>query len=284
MEYYHACDYKLDKDGTLVAQLTRYINKIFESYKKMFPNENFINVRSPLDKNDHPELDNSELYHEEQISKYMCMIGQLQWAITLGRYDILVHVMSLSRFRLAPKIEHLERLKRLYGHLVKTKHFAIRYRTKEPDDSHLPKQEYEWTRTVYGNVKEEIPKDIPKPLGKMIMTTTFLDTNLLHIIVTGKSVTAVLHFVKTTPTDWFSKRQATVETATYGSDFVAAKTATEQIMDLRNTLRYLGVLIMTNAHMFRDNNSVVMSSTIPQSILNKRHNMLSYHRPLLPRS
>ena len=130
LEYYHACDYKLDKDGTLVAQPTRYINKIFESYKKMFPNENFINVRSPLDKNDHPELDNSELYHEEQISKYMCMIGQLQWAITLGRYDILVHVMSLSRFRLAPKIGHLERMKRLYGHLVKTKHFAIRYRTK----------------------------------------------------------------------------------------------------------------------------------------------------------
>ena len=78
--------------------------------------------------------------------------------------------------------------------------------------------------------------------------------------------------------DWFSKRQATVETTTYGSEFVAEKAATEQIMDLRNTLRYLGVPIMTKAYMFGDNKSVVMSSTIPQSILNKRHNMLSYHR------
>ena len=129
--------------------------------------------------------------------------------------------MSMSRFRLAPKIGHLERMKRLYGYLVKTIHFAIRYRTKEPDYSNLPKQEYEWTRTVYGNVKEEIPKDIPKPLGKRVITTTFLDANLLHDIVTGKSVTAVLHFVNTTPTDWFFKRQATVETATYGSEFVA---------------------------------------------------------------
>ena len=50
--------------------------------------------------------------------------------------------------------------------LAKTKHFAIRYRTKEPDYSHLPKQEYEWNRTVYGNVEEEIPKDIPKALRK----------------------------------------------------------------------------------------------------------------------
>ena len=140
------------------------------------------------------------------------------------------------------------------------------------------KQEYEWTRTVYGDVKEEIPKDIPKPLGKRVISTTYLDANFLHDIVTGKSVTAVLHFVNTTPTDWFSKRQANVETATYSSESVAAKTATEQIMALRNTLRYLGVPIMNKAYMFGDNKSVVTSTTIPKSILNKRDNMLSYHR------
>ena len=69
-----------------------------------------------------------------------------------------------------------------------------------------------------------------------------------------------------------------METATYGSEFVAAKTATEQIMDIRRTLRYLGVPIMTRAYMFGDNKSGALSSTIPQSILNKRRNMLSYHR------
>ena len=244
----------------------------------MFPNKNFINAKSPLEKNDHPDLDNSELCNEEQIIKYMSMIGQLQWAITLGRYDILAQVMSMSRFRLARMIGHLERMKGLYGYLAKTKHFAIRYRTKEPDYSHLAKHKYEWTRTVNGNVKQEIPKDIPKPLGKRVITTTFLEANLLHDIVTGKSVTAVLHFVNTSPTDWFSKRQATVETATNGSEFVAAKTTTEQIMDLRNTLWYLGVPIMNKAYMFGKNKSVVMSSTIPESILNKRYNMLSYHR------
>ena len=159
----------------------------------------------------------------------------------------------MSRFRLAPKIGHLERMKRLYGYLVKTKHFAIRYRTKELDYSHLPKQEYEWTRTVYRNVKEEIPKDVPKPSEKRVITTTFLDANLLHEIVTGKSVTTVLHFVNTTTTDWFLKRQATVETATYGSELVTAKTATEKVIDLRNTLRYLGVPIMNKAYMFRNN-------------------------------
>ena len=47
----------------------------------------------------------------------------------LGRYDILAQVMSMSRLRLAPKIGHLERMKRLYGYLVKPKHLAIRYIT-----------------------------------------------------------------------------------------------------------------------------------------------------------
>ena len=95
LEYHLGCDYKLEKDGTLMAQPIRYINKILESYKKMCPDEKFINAKSPLEKNDHPELDNSELCNEEQITKYMCMIGQLQWAITLGSYDIPAQVMSM---------------------------------------------------------------------------------------------------------------------------------------------------------------------------------------------
>ena len=128
------------------------------------------------------------------------------------------------------------------------------------------------------NVFEQIPKDAPEPLGKSVTTTTFLDANLLHDLITGRSVTAVLHFFNLTPGDWYSKRQATVENATYGSEFVAAKTATEQIIDIRQTLRYLGVPIKSKAYMFGDNKSVVTSSTVPHSLLSKRHNILSYHR------
>ena len=119
------------------------------------------------------------------------------------------------------------------------------------DYSHQHKQEYEWTRIVYENLKEEIPKQISKALGKRVITTTIICVNLLHDIATGKSVTAVLHFVNTTPTDWFMKRQATVEMARNGSEFVAAKAAIEQNMDLRNTISYLGVPIMTGIYVWR---------------------------------
>ena len=69
-----------------------------------------------------------------------------------------------------------------------------------------------------------------------------------------------------------------METATYCSKFVAAKTATEQIMDLRYTLRYLGVPIKSKSYMFGDNRSAVTSATLPHSTLTKRHNIQAFHR------
>ena len=76
-------------------------------------------------------------------------------------------------------------MKRLYGYVVKIKHLLSGIESKKLITLTYQKKEYKWTRTVYGNVKEEIPKDIPKPLGKRVITTTFLDANLLHDIVTG---------------------------------------------------------------------------------------------------
>ena len=160
---------------------------------------------------------------------------------------------------------------------LKTKHYALRFRTDEPNCMHLPDLEYNWTR-LYGNVLEDIPKDSPDPLGNSVTTTIFLDANLLHDLITGRSVTAVLHFFNLTPGDWYSKKQATAENATYRSEFVAAKTATEQIEDIRQTLRYFGVPIKSKAYMFGNNKSVVTSTTVSHSLLGKRHNILSYHR------
>ena len=79
---------------------------------------------------------------------------------------------------------------------------------------HQPDLEYDWTR-IYGNVHEDIPKDSPEPLAKSVTTTTFFDANILHDLITGRSVTAVLHFFNLTPGNWYSKRPATVENATY---------------------------------------------------------------------
>lgn len=127
--------------------------------------------------------------------------------------------------------------------MAKFKDSAIRIRTEEPDYSDLPDPEYDWTYTVYGDAKEMIPEDAPAPKGKYVTITSYIDANLMHDMATGRSVTGILHLLNKTPIDWYSKKQATVETATYGSEFVAVRTCVEQIIELRNTLRYLGVPI-----------------------------------------
>jgi hypothetical protein len=55
---------------------------------------------------------------------------------------------------------------------------------------------------------------------------------MYHDMVTGRSVTAILHFLNQTPMDWYLKKQATVETATFGSEFIAVRTTINQIVDL----------------------------------------------------
>ena len=155
---------------------------------------------------------------------------------------------------------------------------AIRLRTDQPDYSFLPYQNFDWTYSVYGDVHEILPDDMPEQLGKAVVTTTTMDASLNHCLGTGKSLTGCLHFVNRTPVDWYSKKQDTVETATYGSELVAAKTSTEQIMDIRQTLRYLGAPIHSKYFLLGDNRSVVTSATLPHSTLIKHHNMLAFHR------
>ena len=111
-----------------------------------------------------------------------------------------------------------------------------------------------------------------------ILTSTNMGANLIHCLATGKSLTGCLHFINKTPVDWYSKKQATVETATYGSEIVAAKTATKQIMDIRQTLRYLGIPISSKSYLFGENRSVVNRAIFPHSALTKHHNILEFYR------
>ena len=44
-------------------------------------------VHAPLDPSDQPELDENEQYDANETKIYQKMIGNLQWAVVLGRFD-----------------------------------------------------------------------------------------------------------------------------------------------------------------------------------------------------
>ena len=276
--YHLGGDFVHDKDGTLAWGAKSYVKKMLAAYEVMFqgkPKE----YSSPMAEGDHPELDNSEEMDIHGIKQYQSLIGALQWAITLGRLDLLAGVATMSSFRVAPRKGHLHRLKRMYGYLKRNPDAAIRFRVGIPNHEEIGEPaKFDWITSVYGPITEELPQDMPIPRGKFVRTTTYQDANLMHDLVTGRSMTGILHILNQTPIQWFSKKQNVVETATYGSEFMAARQAVEQIMDLRYTLRMMGIPLDGPSWMFGDNQSVLTSSTIPHSSLNKRHNALSYHR------
>ena len=76
---------------------------------------------------------------------------------------------------------------------------------------------------------------------------------------------------------WISKRQKTVETSTCRSELVAARIATELILEYRHNLRMLGVEIEGPALMLGDNKSVILNTSVPLSMLKKKHAACNYH-------
>jgi hypothetical protein len=77
---------------------------------------------------------------------------------------------------------------------------------------------------------------------------------------------------------WYSKVQSTVETSTFGSEFVGMRIMVEMLEALRYKLRMLGVLIDGPSNVFCDNKLVVTNSRVPTSTLKKKHNSIAYHR------
>ena len=102
-------------------------------------------------------------------AKHLIMVGQLQWMVTLGRFDLHAQVATVSRFRAAPRQGYMDRLKRIYAYAIRTKDYAVMFRTDQSDYSFFPEQNLDWAYSVYGDVHEIIPDDMPEPLGKTVL-------------------------------------------------------------------------------------------------------------------
>ena len=137
-------------------------------------------------------------------------------------------------------------------------------------------QNPDWT-DFYGNVVEELPANMPQPLGNSVTISAFVDANHAGNVVTRRSHTGIVIFVQNAPIIVYSKRQNTVEAATFGSEFVALRICKELIVALRYKLRMFGVPIEGPANVFCDNRGVVKNASVPESVLMKKHNAINYH-------
>ena len=83
IEFHLGCDFWRDNEGILCFAPRRYIEQVIDSFERTFGHKP-KQYTSPLEKNDHPELDTSDELGYEGIAQYQSLIGQLQWTVSLG--------------------------------------------------------------------------------------------------------------------------------------------------------------------------------------------------------
>ena len=254
-----------------------YIKNVIPRFESMF-HQSFKAVKTPMAEDFHPEIDDSPLCSPLDSARFRSIIGSANWLITLGRFDINYATMSLGRFNMAPRENHLKAAKRILAY-VKTFHKGkIIFDTSYPDHSKYVVENHDNWGEFYPNAKEEVPYDMPAPKGKSVRLTVYVDADHAHDLVTRRSVTGIVVMANNTPIRWLSKRQNTVESSTYGSELVAARIATELILELCYMLRMIGVPMDGPALLLGDNMSVVLNTTVPSSVLKKKHCAIGYHR------
>ena len=231
-----------------------------------------------------PELDETEFCNPELITLYQNITGILRWICELGRMDILLESSLLAQYMVNPRIGHLTQSLNLMHYLklhdrswivFDPSKFDIEW---EPFGEEMhPRERAKLLAKIYPDSNSGDPPGMPEPRGASIQITAFVDADHAGNRVTRRSHTGIIVFGNMAPLRWYSKRQNNVESSTFGSEFVALKTAVEIIEGMRYKLQMLGVPLDGETRILCDNQSVVKNSTFPESVLRKKHCSIAYH-------
>jgi hypothetical protein len=233
-----------------------------------------LRASSVLPSNYRPELDGTDYCNEEESTYYQQQIGVLRWAVELGRIDITAEVSMLAAFTAAPRVGHFSALMHMFSYLEHHNRSRVVF-----DDTYVnvtDEVEYDW-EAFYPGVVEELPRNAPPPRGNPVQIRCYVDADHAGDLLTRRSRTGVLLYLNSAPIIWYSKKQNSIETSTYGSEYIALKTGIEIVKGMRYKLRMLGIPIDGHAHMRVDNMSVVKNSSVPESVLKKKSNSIAYH-------
>jgi hypothetical protein len=223
-----------------------------------------------------PELDTTDECDDKGASRYSQLIGVLRWAVELGRIDIYTEVALLSQHLALPRVGHLEAVYHIFAYLQKHEKSTLIFDPTDPLPNTPTMAKPDWM-PFSSDAEELLPPNMPEPLGQPVNIYVFVDANHAGNVVTRRSHTGILLFVQNSPIMWLSRRQNTVETSTFGSKFVALRTARDLIISMRYKLRMFGVPLEGPAQVFCDNQGVVKNTSVPESVLTKKHNAVNYH-------
>ena len=137
----------------------------------------------------------------------------------------------------------------------------------------------DWTSSEFGAIdgEEVLPPNMPQPRGFGFVIRAKVDADHAADLVTRRSRTSFLIFLNCALVYWSSKKQTSVESSSFGSEFVAMKQCCEYLRGLRYKLRMMGIPCDGPSYIFGDNQSVLANTTIPDSTLKKKSQSIAYH-------
>ena len=176
-----------------------------------------------------------------------------------------------------PRWGHPEQVHHIFGYLNDWPKRKVFFDLQHPELDERSFTTYDWY-DFYRDTKEPVPGDMSAPRDQVVSTHCFVDSDHAANTVMLHSQTGLLLFVNRAPVTWFIKRQKTVETSTFGSEFIAMKTVVEHTEALRYKLRMFSIPIEGPTNVFCDNEAVFKNTSIPDSTLKKKHTSICYHQ------
>ena len=236
-----------------------------------------LRVKSPWPSNYRPEVDVSPELSPIKASYYQSLIGILRWIVELGRADVCMETSAMASMMALPREGHLKTLLHMFAFL-KIKHNGVMvFDPTEPDIDETKFRKEDWSAAPYGEPKEDIPCNAPTPRGIGFTMRAFVDSDHAGDSSTRRSRTGFMIFLNSAPIFWFSKKQTSVETSSFGSEFIAMKQCCEYVRGLRYKLRMMGIPVDMPTYIFGDNQSVLANTTMPHSTLKKKSSSIAYH-------
>ena len=234
---------------------------------------------TPIQTSYRPELDVSPELNPTDAAYYQSLIGVLRWMVELGRVDICLEVSMMSSCLALPREGHLKQVIRIFAYLKRHHNAELVYDPSEPYIDETQFAEQDWTTSEFGHVqgKELLPPNMPEPRGFGFVMRAKVDADHASDTVTRRSRTGFLVFLNSALVYWSSKKQTSVESSSFGSEFCAMKQCCEYLRGLRYKLRMMGIPVDGPAYIYGDNQSVLANTTIPDSTLKKKSQSIAYH-------
>jgi hypothetical protein len=144
----------------------------------------------------------------------------------------------------------------------------------DPSDPVIDKSLFkrkDWMTSECGlSLEEVLPTNMSLPRGLGFITRAFVDADHATDNITRRSRTGFLVYLNNAPVYWFSKKQTSVKTSSFGCGFAAMKQCSEYIRRLRYKLRMMGLPTEGPSYIYGENTYVLFNATIPDSMLKKK--------------